>query len=135
MRTLWISILCYAAVVLFVWLILGHLSPLLGILLVNCVVLYCDSLYWCSLLLISCQLVLFCLSWLWFLLCCLLSIKYIYWYVFYLSLSTIFQLCRSGYLSLVLFWIQYILIMIPRTLYFMFCLSELWLLEIYNYGR
>jgi hypothetical protein len=35
----------------------------------------------------------------------------------YLSLSTIFQLYRSGYLSLVLFWIKYILIMIPRTLF------------------
>ena len=59
----------------------------------------------------------FCLSWLWFLLCSLSSMKYIYWYVFYLSLSTIFQLYRGGYLSLVLFWIQYILIMIPRTLF------------------
>ena len=38
-------------------------------------------------------------------------------YSFYLSLSTIFQLYRSGYLSLVLFWIKYILIMIPRTLF------------------
>ena len=45
------------------------------------------------------------------------SLKYIYWYIFYLSRSTIFQLYRGGCLSLVLLWIQYILIMIPRTLF------------------